>query len=210
MSSTAIRAWLGPARRFRNTSRSMAMAAAEGGSRTTSRDIEGENPHPNIDIELFTAATPNGHKISIALEELGVPYRTTRIDLTAKEQFEPGFAAISPNGKIPVIRDHAAAGRCVFESGTILQYLAEKTGRLLPQEEDGRWDVLQWTQWQMANLGPVSAVELRPFRSRVSPSRLTDAPCHLFRFLSFASAATDAGPVHHIRAFHAGTDRARD
>ena len=153
----AVRQSFGHTRRFRNTPRSMAMAADEGGSRTTYREIEGKNPHPNIDIELFTAATPNGHKISIALEELGVPYRTTRIDLTAKEQFQPGFAAISPNGKIPVIRDHAAAGRCVFESGTILQYLAEKTGRLLPQDESGRWDVLQWTQWQMANLGPVRA-----------------------------------------------------
>ena len=94
------------------------------------------------------------------LEELGVPYTTTRIDLSNKEQFDPAFVAINPNAKIPAIVDHAACGgngeQVVFESGAILHYLAERTGRLLPSDDAGRWDAISWLYWQMGNLGPMS------------------------------------------------------
>ena len=84
-------------------------------------------------ITLYTAATPNGHKISIALEELGLPYRLHVVDLARNEQKEPWFLAINPNGRIPAIVDHDNGDFAVFESGAILIYLAEKTGKLMPR-----------------------------------------------------------------------------
>jgi GST-like protein len=89
-------------------------------------------------IELLTAATPNGHKVSIALGELGIPYSVREIDLGKLEQKEAWFLAMNPNGRIPVIVDHDADGLVVFESGAILVYLAEKTGRLMPTDPKGR------------------------------------------------------------------------
>ena len=110
-------------------------------------------------IDLYYWTTPNGHKITILLEELGLPYNLIPVDIGKGEQFEPDFLAISPNNRIPAIVDHEPAHAheplSIFESGAILLYLAEKTGRFLPRDEAGRYNVLQWLFWQMANLGPM-------------------------------------------------------
>ncbi|MGC4366941.1 glutathione S-transferase family protein [Hydrogenophaga sp. R2] len=109
-------------------------------------------------ITLHTAATPNGHKVSIALEELGLPYTLKVIDLAAGEQKQPPFLALNPNGRIPVIVDHDGPGGgdfTVFESGAILVYLAEKTGRLMPTDARGRSLVMQWLMFQMGGIGPM-------------------------------------------------------
>ena len=106
-------------------------------------------------LELFTAATPNGYKISIALEELGLPYQLRLIDLKKNEQKQPWFLAINPNGRIPAIVDHDNDDFAVFESGAILIYLAEKTGKLLPREPKARSQTLQWLMFQMAGIGPM-------------------------------------------------------
>ena len=106
-------------------------------------------------IDLYTAATPNGHKVSIALEELGLPYTLRVLDLAKGEQKTPAFLAINPNGRIPAIIDHEAGGFAVFESGAILIYLAEKTGRLMPTDVQGRSRVIQWLMFQMGGVGPM-------------------------------------------------------
>jgi GST-like protein len=106
-------------------------------------------------IELFTAATPNGWKVSIALEELGLPYTVRPIALGQLEQKEEWFLKINPNGRIPAIIDHANGDFAVFESGAILIYLAEKTGKLLPAEPKARSRVLQWLMFQMGGVGPM-------------------------------------------------------
>ena len=106
-------------------------------------------------IELFTASTPNGFKVAIALEELGLPYSVRQISLGKLEQKEPWFLAINPNGRIPAIVDHDNGDFPVFESGAILIYLAEKTGRLLPTEPKARSRVFQWLMFQMAGVGPM-------------------------------------------------------
>jgi len=103
-------------------------------------------------LELFTAPTPNGWKVSIMLEECGLPYELRTVDLGRGEQREEWFLAICPNGRIPAIRDD---GFAVFESGAILHYLAEKSGRFLPEEPRARWRVLQWLHWQMGGVGPM-------------------------------------------------------
>ena len=106
-------------------------------------------------IELFTAATPNGHKVSIALEELALPYTVRPIQLDTNEQKQPWFTAINPNGRIPAIVDHDADDFAVFESGAILIYLAEKTGQLLPRAVKQRSRALQWLMFQMGGVGPM-------------------------------------------------------
>lgn len=106
-------------------------------------------------IELFTAATPNGHKVSICLEELELPYEVRRIDLSAGEQKEEWFVAINPNGRIPAIIDHDAGAMRVFESGAIMLYLAEKTGKLLGDDAEDRWRAIQWLMFQMGGVGPM-------------------------------------------------------
>ena len=106
-------------------------------------------------IDLYTAATPNGHKISIALEEMGLPYTLKVLALSKNEQKEPWFLAINPNGRIPAIVDHAADDLAVFESGAILIYLAEKTGLFMPTDVAGRSRVLQWLMFQMGGVGPM-------------------------------------------------------
>lgn len=106
-------------------------------------------------IELFTAATPNGWKISIALEELALPYTVRQIALSKLEQKEEWFLKINPNGRIPAIVDRGNGDFAVFESGAILIYLAEKTGRLLPTEVKARSRVLQWLMFQMGGVGPM-------------------------------------------------------
>lgn len=105
-------------------------------------------------IDLYTFGTPNGHKASIVLEELGLEYEVHKIDITKDEQFTPEFVAINPNSKIPAIVD-CDANITVFESGAILIYLAEKTGKLLPSETKERFQVIEWLMFQMASVGPM-------------------------------------------------------
>jgi len=106
-------------------------------------------------IELLTAATPNGWKASIMLEELALPYEVRAIDLGSLEQKQDAFLKVNPNGRIPAIVDHDAGDFAVFESGAILVYLAEKTGKLLPADAKGRSRALQWLMFQMAGVGPM-------------------------------------------------------
>jgi GST-like protein len=106
-------------------------------------------------IDLYTAATPNGWKISIMLEELGADYEVHAIDLMAGEQKTPEYLTLNPNGKIPTIVDHEAEDFAVFESGAILIYLAEKYGRFLPIDVKGRSRVIQWLMFQMGHIGPM-------------------------------------------------------
>lgn len=106
-------------------------------------------------IELYTAATPNGYKASIALEELELPYNPHFLNLGAGDQKTPEFLAINPNGRIPAIVDGDADEFAIFESGAILIYLAEKTGRLMPTDVKGRSLVLQWLMFQMGGVGPM-------------------------------------------------------
>jgi GSH-dependent disulfide-bond oxidoreductase len=106
-------------------------------------------------ITLYTAPTPNGWKVSVALEELGLPYQVKAIDLGNLEQKEPWFLAINPNGRIPAIVDHELGDFPIFESGAILIHLAEKTGRLMPSDVKGRSLVLQWLMFQMGGVGPM-------------------------------------------------------
>jgi GST-like protein len=110
-------------------------------------------------IDLHYAPTPNGWKISIMLEECGLPYRVIPVDIRKGDQFKPEFLAISPNNRIPAIVDHAPADGgdpfAVFETGAILLYLAEKTRQLLPAEMRARSRVTQWVMWQMGGLGPM-------------------------------------------------------
>ncbi len=109
-------------------------------------------------IEVYSWATPNGHKVHIALEELGLAYQAHPIDISKGEQFDPAFLKISPNNRIPAIVDPEGpdgAPISLFESGAILVYLAEKTGKLLPASGAARYIVLQWLMWQMGGLGPM-------------------------------------------------------
>ena len=110
-------------------------------------------------IDLYYAPTPNGWKISIMLEECGLPYRVIPMQLGRGDQHQPDFLKLNPNGRMPVIVDQTPADGGpplpVFESGAILIYLAEKTGRFLPAEPRARLDVLQWLMWQMGGLGPM-------------------------------------------------------
>lgn len=110
-------------------------------------------------IDLYFWPTPNGWKISIFLEEAALPYTIIAVDIRKGEQFKPEFLAISPNNRMPAIVDHAPKDSgtpiSVFESGAILQYLAEKTGKFLPQETRARTKVLEWLNWQMGGVGPM-------------------------------------------------------
>ena len=109
-------------------------------------------------IDLYTAATPNGQKIHIMLEETGLEYRSQWVHIDRGEQFAPDFLAISPNNKIPAIVDHDGPGGreiALFESGAILLYLANKTGRFLPESPAERWETVQWLMWQMGGFGPM-------------------------------------------------------
>ena len=106
-------------------------------------------------IDLYTAATPNGWKVSIALEELGLPYDVHPLSFSTQEQKAEWYLKINPNGRIPAIVDRANDGFAVFESGAILIYLAEKTGKLMPKDAKGRSRVIQWLMFQMAGVGPM-------------------------------------------------------
>lgn len=110
-------------------------------------------------LDLYYWPTPNGHKITMFLEETGLEYRIVPVNIGAGDQFKPEFLAISPNNRMPAIIDRAARGGApvsVFESGAILLYLAEKTGRFVPTDLPGRCEVLQWLFWQVAGLGPMA------------------------------------------------------
>ncbi len=108
-------------------------------------------------IDLYTAATPNGQKIHIMLKECGLDFEEHWVDIDAGDQFEPDFLAISPNNKIPALVDlDGPEGRIsLFESGAILLYLAEKTGKFLPEEPNRRWETIQWLMWQVGGFGPL-------------------------------------------------------
>ena len=104
-------------------------------------------------IDLYTWTTPNGRKVSILLEELGLPYEAHAVDIGKDDQFKPEFLKISPNNKIPAIVDRDN-GLALMESGAIMIYLADKTGRFLPREGEARYRALEWLMWQMGGIGP--------------------------------------------------------
>jgi GSH-dependent disulfide-bond oxidoreductase len=130
--------------------------------------------HPMID--LYTAPTPNGYKASVTLEELGLPYTVHAINLGASEQKQEWFLQLNPNGRIPVLVDHDALGGhdiTVFETGAMMIYLAEKTGRLLPTEPKARAEVIQWLMFQMSGIGPMMGqanVFFRYFPEKIQPA----------------------------------------
>jgi glutathione S-transferase/GST-like protein len=139
-------------------------------------------------IDLYTSATPNGHKVSIVLEELALPYTLKLLDLTLGEQKLPAFLAINPNGRIPAIVDRAADDFAVFESGACMIYLAEKTGQLMPTDAKGRSRVMQWLMFQMGGIGPMMGqanVFFRYFPEKIQPAidRYQGESRRLFRVL---------------------------
>ncbi|MEM7468989.1 MAG: glutathione S-transferase N-terminal domain-containing protein [Pseudomonadota bacterium] len=125
-------------------------------------------------IELYTAATPNGWKASITLEELAMPYTLHAVDLAAGDQHKPEFLALNPNGRIPVIVD-TETGTTIFESGALMLYLAEKAGALMPTDENHRWCAIQWLMFQMGGIGPMQGQAVtfeRYFNEDVPAARL--------------------------------------
>jgi GST-like protein len=113
--------------------------------------------HPDR-LQLYSLPTPNGVKVSIMLEEIGLPYEPHRVDITKNESWDPAFLSLNPNGKIPAIIDPSGPGGQplgLFESGAILLYLADKTGRLIPTDAARRWETIQWVCFQMAFIGPM-------------------------------------------------------
>jgi GST-like protein len=149
-------------------------------------------------IELFFFPSPNGLKASIALEECALPYRIVPVDILRGEQFDPAFLALSPNNKIPALRDPDCAGGplAIFESGAILLYLAEKSGRFLPAGMHARFEVLQWLFWQVGGLGPMAgqAHHFRAFAPEPVPyaiKRYTDEVNRLYSVLDRALAGRE-------------------
>lgn len=145
-------------------------------------------------IDLYTWGTPNGQKASIMLEEVGLPYKVVAVDITEDEQHDPKFRKISPNGKIPAIVDHDASGapgepRRIFESGNILIYLAEKTGKLLPKSGQERTEVLGWLFFQIGHLGPMVGQwhwfkNAAPVESEIAIKRYRKESLHLLEVLN--------------------------
>jgi GSH-dependent disulfide-bond oxidoreductase len=138
-------------------------------------------------IELYTWSTPNGLKVSIMLEEVGLPYRVHPIDLGKDEQFQASFLKISPNNKIPAIVD-TDNGLHLMESGAILLYLAEKTGQLWPQEFPAKWRVVEWLMWQMGGPGPFLGqvhhfLKFNPGKAPYAEERYTKEARRLWRVL---------------------------
>lgn len=124
-------------------------------------------------IDLYAWPTPNAHKVSFMLEECGLAYKVIAVDINVGDQFDPAFLAISPNGRMPAIVDHDGpdgAPLSVFESGAILIYLAEKTGKFLPSGGAARIRVLEWLMWQMGGLGPMSG-QAQHFRN-IAPENI--------------------------------------
>ena len=142
-------------------------------------------------IELLFYPSPNGQKVAIALEEMDLPWKLTYVDITRGMQFTPEFLAVSPNNKIPAIIDHDTPGEplALFESGAILLYLAERSGRFLPHDPLRRHSTLQWLFWQMAGLGPMAgqAHHFRQFAKEKVPygiQRYTDEVNRLYGVLN--------------------------
>ncbi|MET0301965.1 MAG: glutathione S-transferase N-terminal domain-containing protein [Methyloceanibacter sp.] len=138
-------------------------------------------------IEFYTWTTPNGLKVSIMLEEVGLPYRVHPVDLGKDEQFQASFLKISPNNKIPAIVD-TDNGLHLMESGAILLYLAEKTGRLWPQEFPAKWRVVEWLMWQMGGPGPFLGqvhhfLKFNPGKAPYAEERYTKEARRLWRVL---------------------------
>lgn len=124
-------------------------------------------------IDLYTWPTPNGFKASVALEEMGLDYTVKPVNIDTGEQKLPDYLAINPNGRIPAIVDRDNDDFAVFESGAILIYLAEKSGKLLPTDVKGRSQVMQWLMWQMGGLGPMqgqAVTFLKYFPERLQPA----------------------------------------
>ena len=124
-------------------------------------------------IDLYTSPTPNGWKASVTLEELGLPYEVHPINLAANVQKEEWFLKLNPNGRIPVIVDREARDFTVFETGAIMVYLAEKTGRLLPKDSEGCSRAMQWLMFQMGGIGPMMGqanVFYRYFPQKLQPA----------------------------------------
>ena len=138
-------------------------------------------------IDLYTWTTPNGRKISIMLEELGLAYTAHPVDITRQQQFDPAFGRISPNNKIPAIVDHDG-GITLMESGAILIYLADRHGRFLPREGEERYRVLEWLMWQMGGVGPMIGqahhfLRAAPGRAPYAEERFADEVARLYRVL---------------------------
>jgi GSH-dependent disulfide-bond oxidoreductase len=157
-------------------------------------------------IELYYWPTPNGHKVTMLLEEVGVPYDIKPVDISAGDQFKPFFLKISPNNRMPAIVDHAPADGgapiAVFESGAILLYLAEKTGRFLPADLRRRTTVLEWLFWQVGGLGPMAGqnhhfAQYAPEKIRYAVDRYVKETNRLYAVLDHRLEG---------RAFIAGTD----
>ena len=143
-------------------------------------------------IDFYFWTTPNGYKVLTFLEETGIPYRIVPVNISKGEQFEAEFLRISPNNKMPAIVDHSPGELSVpislFESGAILLYLAEKTGRFLPKDVAGRTEVLQWLFWQMGGLGPMLGQNLHfgqyaPEKITYAIDRYVDETSRLFKVL---------------------------
>ena len=146
-------------------------------------------------IDLYTWATPNGRKISIALEELGLPYEVHPINISEGEQFSTEFSAISPNQKIPAIVDRENGIR-LMESGAILMYLAQKAGKLLPTDPVKYWETIQWLMWQKGGLGPMLGLALHylkfnPGKSAYSEERFQKETHRLYGVLDRALSGRD-------------------
>lgn len=141
-------------------------------------------------IDLYYWPTPNAHKITILLEELGLPYRLLTLDIQAGAQFDPQFLAISPNNRMPAIVDHdpadGGAPVSLFESGAILEYLADKAGRFLGATARDRYAVLQWLYWQMAGVGPMfgQAFHFRTYAPEPLPYAIDRYTLEVERLLS--------------------------
>ena len=147
-------------------------------------------------IELYTAPTPNGWKASIMLEELGLPYEVRAINLLSGEQKEPWYLRLNPNGRIPTIVDRDAGDFAVFESGAILVYLAEKTGKLLPKDAKGRSVALQWLMFQMGGIGPMQGqanvfFRYAPEKIDYAINRYQEETARLYRVLDQRLADTE-------------------
>ena len=149
-------------------------------------------------IELYTWSTPNGRKVSIALEELGLEYNTHSINIMEDEQFAPDFLKIAPNNRIPAIVD-TDTGQSLMESGAILLYLAEKTGQLMPKDAEGRWRTIEWLMWQMGGPGPMLGqahhfIHFNPDKSEYAAERYRNEGKRLTACSTGASRAATSSP----------------
>ncbi len=150
-------------------------------------------------IDLYTWPTPNGHKMHIMLEEVGLDYKVIPIDIGAGDQFDPEFLKISPNNKMPAMVDHDGPGGepfPMFESGAMLLYLAEKTGRFLPREMAARYRVTQWLMFQMGHIGPMlgQAHHFRAYAPETIPyavDRYTNEAARLYKVLDIRLGASE-------------------